>query len=367
MRIFMTVLIAAASLLLLWLYFAPQLGYMPKGELRERLKKSANYRKGRFKNYVRTPLRTENSPIMNTVREFLFGKQDRSPHDEIQTVPFDKNAFSSRGDGARFAWFGHSTVILNIAGAIILTDPVFSKRVSPLPFIGSRSFPYSSAPKIEELPDIDFVLLSHDHYDHLDYPSIVKIKNRVKYFLTPLGVSADLINWGVPREKIIELDWWESRSIGAITFTCAPARHFSGRKLIDSYQTLWCSWVLVAGSHRLFFGGDSGYGEHYRKIGERYGPFDLAMLECGQFNDYWRYVHELPEQVMIACSDLRGKKLLPLHWGKFCISLHGWKEPIEKLLSHANGRGNDIIAPQIGEIIDLASPVKMIRWWENYK
>ncbi len=351
--------------LLIWFFLAPQLGSAPDGISLNRIKKSANYQNNKFINTVKTPIRSEDSPISKTIIEFFNGQKERYPSHVINTIKFDREKFAG-SKGFYISWLGHSTVILNINGFIILTDPVFSNSPSPVSFIGTKVFKYSDTPKVEDLPDINIVIISHDHYDHLDYESINKLKNKAGLFLVPLGVSSHLIKWGVSSDKIIELDWWEDYTADKNKiFTCTPARHFSGRKIIDSNKTLWSSWVINIDNFKIFFSGDSGYGEHYKSIGNKYGPFDITMLECGQYNNDWRYVHELPNQVLDAQADLKGRKLLPIHWGKYLLSLHSWKDPMEKLFFYNKEKNMEIITPLIGDIVNIITKFQNNNWWEK--
>jgi L-ascorbate metabolism protein UlaG (beta-lactamase superfamily) len=364
-RALMLFFFLAAAVFLLWFLLSPRLGSAPGGLLLERISRSPNYQNNKFVNTEKTPIRSEDSPISNTIKEYFNGQNERYPSTVIETVKFNKEKFLS-GKGCRISWLGHSTVLINIDGYIILTDPVFSRRPSPVSFIGTKIFKYTETPAVEDMPGIDAVIISHDHYDHLDYESIIKLINKTGLFLVPPGVSSHLIKWGVSPDKIRELDWWEEYSADKDKiFACTPARHFSGRKIIDSNKTLWSSWVININNNKIFFSGDSGYGEHYKKIGEKYGPFILTMLECGQYNNDWRYVHELPDQVLAAHNDLKGHKLLPVHWGKYLLSLHSWKDPMEKLFSYNAEKKKDITVPMIGDIMDINAEFKNNFWWEK--
>jgi len=208
-------------------------------------------------------------------------------------------------------------------------------------------------------------LISHDHYDHLDYWSITKLKDNVKKFYVPLGVAAHLKAWGVEEVKIVEMDWWEEVKFEELVFACAPARHFSGRGLTNKDSTLWCSWVVKGDNANIFFSGDTGYNEGFKKIGEKYGPFDLTLLECGQYNEGWAEIHMMPEQTVQAHIDLRGKLLMPIHWAAFKLSVHPWQEPVERLLAKANSLGVKVTTPKIGEPVILGRTLPSSRWWEN--
>lgn len=271
---------------------------------------------------------------------------------------------------------GHSTMLLKVGGQFWLTDPVFSDRASPFQFIGPKRF-HAPPISIDELPPIEGVVLSHDHYDHLDYGAIQKLAPKVAHFITPLGVGDRLIEWGVPAAKVQQLDWWQSTTVGALELTATPAQHFSGRGLGDSDRTLWASWVLrttgqgsaeggAAGDGlRIFFSGDTGYFDGFKAIGERFGPFDLTMVETGAYNADWPDVHMQPEQSLQAHLDLKGRYLMPIHNGTFDLSMHPWTEPFERITALAEAAQVPLVAPVMGERIDLHKPALSRQWWRT--
>ncbi|WP_053187905.1 MBL fold metallo-hydrolase [Sunxiuqinia dokdonensis] len=364
--ILLTILIALAVLVVLIVRLNPSFGASPTGERMQRIQQSPNFKDGKFQNPVATAMQTEDMPFLRVMKEFLFTKGDRVPTTTIQTMPVDRAAFHQQTDGVKICWLGHSTVLIEMDGQVILTDPVFSQRVSPFSFVGTKAFPYSENYHWENLPKIDLVLLSHDHYDHLDYKTIRSLKDQDLPFVTALGVGAHLERWGIAPERITELDWWESFQFTEnIRLTATPARHFSGRGLTNRFSTLWASWVITGPENRVFFGADSGYYPGFKTIGEQYGPFDLVMLECGQYSQYWPYIHMLPEEVIRAANDLGAQSLLPIHWGKYKLSIHPWTEPIERLLQAGNNRNLAIGTPQIGEVFDLDKSLPTPEWWKE--
>ena len=267
-------------------------------------------------------------------------------------------------DEPSLVWFGHSSYLLIIEGRRILIDPVFSERASPWQFVGTKGYQYTNSYSIDDFPDIDLVIITHDHYDHLDYESILKLKSKAKHFCTALGVGAHLTAWGIDESKIMEFDWWEKKTaLPGIELTATPARHFSGRGFKRN-QSLWTSFVLHTDHHHLFLGGDSGYDPAFKKIGEEFGPFDLAILECGQYNEQWPFIHMMPEQTVQAAIDLKAKILLPVHWGKFTLSLHPWHQPITRAVQHAKVLGFPTTTPKVGEVIDLKNTSLGSKWWE---
>ena len=335
-----------------------------EGERLMKMKQSKQYRDGKFSNIEPTKVVPGRS-IFKILKEHLFGSEVRIPPEPPPVVPVKGNFFRDSGkQGLRITWLGHSSVIIEIDGRLILADPVFGEKVSPFPIVAPRRFHRSFPLRAEDLPEIDLVILSHDHYDHLDHGTVMAIHKKVRRFVTALGVGAYLEKWGIPREKITELDWWESVSpIDGFTVTAAPSRHFSGRSLFSRNDTLWASWVIAGPVHRVFFCGDSGYHPQFREIGERFGPFDVTMLETAQYGKYWPHIHMTPEQCVRAHRDLRGKVLLPIHWGTFRLSLHSWNEPIERLLKEAGIHGVQVATPRAGEFLVYGRPLPRDRWW----
>lgn len=360
-----TILFSIIVITVLLIRYYPPFGARPKGERLARIQRSPHYKNGKFQNPVETKIQVDDIPFLKVMKEFLSSKGGRTPEDTIEVKSIDKSVFRQAEDEVKICWLGHSTLLIEIDGKVILTDPVFSQRVSPFQFIGTKAFPYSENYTIKSLPEIDLILISHDHYDHLDYQTISKLKNTEVPFVTTLGVGAHLEQWGIQPERITELDWWESYQFtNKIKLTATPARHFSGRGITNRLSTLWASWVISGSKSRLFFGADSGYYGGFKEIGEKYGPFDLVMLECGQYSQYWPYIHMTPEETFRAASDLGAKVLLPIHWGKYKLSIHPWKEPVERLLTATqNERSIAIATPMIGKIFELGSTLPDKRWW----
>jgi len=348
--IWYTILLTFA-ILILAIRYHPVFGGKPDPDSLDRARKSPNFRNGVFHYPEPTIVFNKESSMFKTMREFMTGTENGRP-DLLETLPFDKQNFLQNKNGLTFTWFGHSTVLLNINGAVILTDPVFSNNASPVPF-SNKCFNYSNQYDPDLLPDIDILLISHDHYDHLDYKTIRKIHPKVKTIYVPLGIEAHLLHWGVPAEKIRIADWWDQFiDESGLTIISTPAKHFSGRGAKRN-TTLWCSFVIQAENKKLFFGGDSGYGKHFSEIGEKYGPFDFTMLECGQYNKNWPHIHLFPEQTVKAHLDLKGDKLLPIHWGKFKQSLHPWDEPIKRAKAEAEKKGIRLLEVKIGKMTTI--------------
>jgi len=259
---------------------------------------------------------------------------------------------------------GHSTLLFKIENEFYLSDPVFSKRASPFSFIGPKRF-HDVPISIEELPVIKAVIISHDHYDHLDKNSIKALKNKTSMFISPLGVGKHLRNFGVKQDKIIELNWDQNAYLGKLEFICTPAQHFSGRSLLDKDRTLWSSWVINSPKGKYFFGADGGYFSGFKEIAFNYGPFDVSFLEVGAYNEKWKEIHMLPEEAIQAHMDLKAKRLFPIHNGTFDLSTHSWDEPFKIINALAEKENIDILFPIMGQGISLLRTTKTTRWWEK--
>jgi L-ascorbate metabolism protein UlaG (beta-lactamase superfamily) len=348
--------------------FAPQIGGTPEGIRMKRMLSADNFRSGKFHNTITTKMDMKSGKMLNVMWEFIRGNTNREPINTINVEKFDKNRFlKSKNDQFTFTWFGHSSLLFKIDEKILLVDPVFSERASMFTFMGPKRFPYTNHMDVDLLPDVDAILISHDHYDHLDYQTILKLKDKINRFYVPLSVGAHLEKWGVPPEHIVELNWWESTSFNGLELHFAPSRHFSGRGIADRFSTLWGSWIIKGKTQTIFYGGDSGYFPGFKEIGDRYGPFDISFLECGAYNDNWSEIHMKPEETVQASIDLKSIKLMPIHWGKFNLALHPWKEPIERAVKKGNGLGVTIVTPRIGDIITLNDGLKTSSWWEDYE
>ncbi|WP_027798053.1 MBL fold metallo-hydrolase [Paraburkholderia dilworthii] len=259
---------------------------------------------------------------------------------------------------------GHSTVLLKLRGQFWLTDPVFAERASPFQRLGPKRF-HAPPIALADLPPLAGVILSHDHYDHLDRETVLALAATTKVFVTPLGVGDRLIEWGIDASQVRQLDWWQSVEIDGMAFTATPAQHFSGRSLFDGNSTLWASWVIVDDDLRVFFSGDTGYFDGFRTIGERLGPFDVTLVETGAYDAQWPYVHMQPEDTVQAHVDLRGRWLVPIHNGTFDLAMHKWYDPFERVLGLAAARGIALSTPRMGERLDLCAPHRGERWWRN--
>jgi L-ascorbate metabolism protein UlaG (beta-lactamase superfamily) len=343
----------------------PQFGKLPSGDCLEQIKKSPNYRNGKFQNISFTPEMSEDTNMFSILVDFVFGKSKRNkPSEKLPSQKTD--LLDLDPDKNVLVWFGHSSYFMQIDGKKFLIDPVFSGSASPLPN-SVKSFAGTDVYTTDDFPEIDYLFISHDHWDHLDYKTVTKLQPKIKKIVTALGVAAHLEYWGFNKNIIIEKDWNEEVVLeNGFTVNTTPGRHFSGRSF-KRQQSLWMSVVLKTPTMKIFIGGDSGYDTHFAEIGKKFGPFDLAILECGQYNKSWKYIHMMPEEVVQAAEDLYAKKLLPVHWAKFSLSLHDWDEPIKRVTAEATKKNFPIIHPMIGEAVDLNGNKIFSRWWENIK
>ncbi|MEW9673267.1 MBL fold metallo-hydrolase [Ammoniphilus sp. 3BR4] len=333
---------------------------------RKKNSQSLNYSNGKFINTVPTPMDMNMGTMIGLLRDFMKGNPKRRPSKSIPIKKPDLFQTAPAEQQPSVTWFGHSAFMLELNGKRLLLDPMLGKAPSPFPSIGGKRYSKSPPVRAEDLPSIDAVILSHDHYDHLDYGSILKLKEKVRKFFVPLGVGAHLERWGIDKARITELDWWDEGEFEGIRLACTPARHFSGRSIGDRNSTLWCSWVIEAPQARLYFSGDSGYGPHFKEIGERFGPFDLTMMECGQYDERWRNIHMIPEETVQAHLDVRGKVMIPMHWGAFSLSLHDWTDPIERVSRASREKGVALSTPQMGETVQINSDRHpKSAWWRS--
>ena len=338
-------------------------GSQPEGERLEKILLSKNYKNGSFQNLSPTKMMVENASYIQLFKMYI---QKKTPTDPIDSLPIITPDFKNESENPEIIWFGHSSYLIQYQKFNILVDPVFSVRASPVQYAGSKAYYGTQVFNLDMLPYIDIVIISHDHYDHLDFETITRFKSRMVKFFVPLGVGAHLEYWEISPENITELDWWESVALGNfMTLTATPARHFSGRALTGRNQTLWSSYVLQMNHFKIFLGGDSGYDSHFIEIGKKFGAFDLAILECGQYNASWPYIHMMPEQTAQAAIDLKAKFLLPVHWSKFTLALHLWNEPIQRVVKKSHELHLLITTPQIGEKVIVGSKYPQSNWWDS--
>jgi L-ascorbate metabolism protein UlaG (beta-lactamase superfamily) len=323
---------------------------------------SPNFRAGKAQN----PVPTDNSwgltMMWETTKDYRGGHKTE-PDEPPPIVKLTRESFAERpASGLRVTWLGHSSVLVEIDEKVILFDPVFAERASMFSFMGPKRF-HPNPVSIDELPVLDAVVISHDHYDHLDYEAVVQLAPKTAAFYVPLGIGAHLEEWEIPAGKIVELDWWEEAEVGEIKLTACPARHFSGRSGFNNNKTLWASWAVVGPEHRVFFGGDTGLMGLFEKVGELFGPFDVTFIKVGAYGRTWPDVHIDPEEAIIVNTMVRGQLMMPTHWGTFNLSYHGWTEPAERLIVAADRGDTRIVIPKVGQMFEPASPPAVERWW----
>jgi L-ascorbate metabolism protein UlaG (beta-lactamase superfamily) len=347
---------------------SPQLGGSPTKAQKAAYAQSGHYFEGEFRNLIPTELMTGGGSTFSALWKFVFGSKPANvqPPAPLPTRPLDSLSIVRKPAGLlRATWFGHSASLVEIAGKNILFDPMLSVKMGPLSWVTPQRYNQNLAITAEQLPAIDAVLISHDHYDHLDYETIRKLRDKVAGFYVPLGVGAHLLAWGVAPARVHELDWNDSVQLpGGLTIVSTPARHFSGRGLTNRNSTSWSSWVLKTPSQRVFYSGDGGYGPHFKTIGQQHGPFDLALMECGQYDDQWAQIHMKPEQTVQATLDVRGRVLLPVHWGAFTEANHAWNEPVRRASAEAARLLLPITTPELGQpITPDAGALPQVQWW----
>ena len=367
-KIILTTLIIVIVLFLVPVLYMqlPLFGGKASGKRLEIMEKSPNYKDGQFHNLHNTILMVDNKGMGDMMKKkFDEEKYGLRPKDKIPSIKSDLKNISKDKDIA--VWFGHSSYYIQIEGKRFLVDPVFSKHASPVPFIIS-AFEGTNIYSTDDMPEIDYLLITHDHYDHLDYSTVKELKDKVKLVICGLGVGAHLERWGYPKEKIIEMDWGNSKELSkGFIINATTSRHFSGRG-VNRNSTLWLSFVLQTPSMNFFLSGDGGYDTHFSEIGNRFGRIDLAFLETGQYNDKWKFIHSSPEQVSLEAKDLNATRVFPIHWGKFALADHPWKEPIERLSKISKENNIRLVTPIIGEIVDLNNKNQtFFHWWENLK
>lgn len=369
MRRFVSLALILLSLLVLamlsWIDFE-SFGKLPDGELLGRLKASPQWhaKQDQFVNRRAdlVPQMRANMDLYDMTKRWLLNPKQGSPEHPLPQVIPKLDAFARHQEGVHYIWLGHSSFLVNIRGTIVLFDPVFT-WASPIHYLVPRF--QDPVVALEMLPKIDLIVISHDHYDHLDSRTVAFFRNKKTKFVVPLGVSSHLKYWSIQDERIIELDWWEQRIASGLEITCTPSQHFSGRLGTGNNRTLWASWVIKDGAKAsLFYSGDTGYDTHFAEIGQRLGPFDIAFIENGQYNELWRAVHMLPHEGIRAFSDLGARIFVPVHWGMFDLSIHNWFDPPEEILKLARENKVPINIPKIGQEISLADPKQPVEtWW----
>ena len=364
-----TVAVAAGVLVLVLAGWAvlqqPQFGAPMAGARLARAMANPQFREGRFVNLEpETP--TSPAALFDYLVRQFSGDEVREPPAPLPVRAVDKEALDAPlpPGGLRAFWIGHASTYVELDGLRLLLDPVFADLVSPLP-IGPRRF-HAPPIALADLPPIDAVLISHDHYDHLDMKAVRHLARRGSRFFVPLGIGAHLERWGVPLAQIEEMEWWQERTLAGVRIVCTPTRHYSGRGPRNRSTTLWSSWSVIGPQHRFFYSGDTGYSKHFRDIGERLGPFDMAFIKIGAYGPgaAWVDIHMPPEQGVQVHRDVRARRMFPVHWSTFNLAYHDWDEPIRRTLAEAARTGVEVVTPRVGEWVDADREFQSSRWWE---
>ena len=342
------------------------LGGAAEGERLARMQASPQYGDGVFVNDPPVSMAVESEPsaMWAVAREYLFAGVQRTPPEPLPVRDPTPDWSEEPGDALRITWLGHSTTVVEIDGTRLLTDPVWGMRASPSTLVGPKRF-HEPPVALEDLGDIDAVLISHDHYDHLDMPTIAALAETGVMFYAPLGVGAHLERWGVSPERIQEMDWWEEAHVGDVRIVATPSQHFSGRGVLDRNATLWTSWAILGPTRRVFFSGDTGLTDKLAEVGRRFGPFDATMVEIGAYHPTWGAIHLGPEGALTVHEMVRGEVLLPIHWGTFDLGLHAWAEPADTLVRLAEERGVRVATPMAGVPFEPASLDGLTSWWRG--
>ncbi|OFX68930.1 MAG: MBL fold metallo-hydrolase [Bacteroidetes bacterium GWE2_29_8] len=365
MYIAVTIIIIFSTVAILILQQA-KFGKLPSGKRLERIKKSPNYKNGSFQNQSFTPIMAEDVSYLSVAKEFIFGKRDRiKPIESIPSIKTDLIHLDKNKD--ILVWFGHSSYFIQIDGKRILVDPVLSDHASPFSF-SIKAFKGTNPYSTDDIPEIDYLFISHDHWDHLDYETIKKLKPKIKKIICALGIGEHFEYWGFCKDSIIEMDWNEHVTLDSgFVVNATPARHFSGRGLKRN-KTLWTSFVFQTPTMKIFMSGDGGYDKHFAEIGKTFGPIDLAIFENGQYNKNWKYIHLLPDDLLKAFYDLNAKRLFSIHSSKFALGNHSWDEPFMKISANSKELNIPLITPMIGEQVNLKDTTqKFSEWWQNIK
>jgi L-ascorbate metabolism protein UlaG (beta-lactamase superfamily) len=338
----------------------PPFGGRFEGTRLQRMRQSPEYKDGRFEN---TPPQKKDLALIRTLQNYAGGQQ-REPGFEIPVMKLDRAMLEKPAEpGLRAYWFGHASVLVEIDGARIMTDPILSDYASPFQFIGPRRLHPPPLP-LKDLSGIDAVVISHDHFDHLDMGTVVQLARGGSHFYVGLAVGAHLERWGVPSSQIHEMDWWEQAERSGVVVHATPARHYSGRKSMDN-STLWASWWVKGPHHSFYFSGDTGYGPHFREIADRLGPADLALIKIGAYGETWLDIHMDPEAAIQAALDVHATTMLPVHWATFNLSYHAWVEPIVRARGAASTRGVDLVTPRVGERFEFGQPFRSVAWYDG--
>lgn len=342
-----------------------QFGGKLNKETLERYAASRHWDGKKFVNLETTTMNISFQTLPKLLYKQFCEKEGRAPNTNLPILPLDRKAFLQAGPQTTFAWQGHSSVLMRMNNKTLLIDPMLGPNAAPISPFPVKRFSADTLELIDDFPEIDLLLLTHDHYDHLDYESIQRLKAKVKHYYVALGLARHLQAWGIENSLITEFDWWQSKSIDGINISFTPTRHFSGRGLRDRAKSLWGGWVFVTNTERIWFSGDGGYGAHFKAIGRRLGPFDFAFMECGQYNENWHQIHMYPEESVQAGIDATAKILMPVHWGAFSLAQHSWTDPAERFAASCLQQQIPLVIPEIGQVVGIKEIPTVKNWWRQ--
>jgi L-ascorbate metabolism protein UlaG (beta-lactamase superfamily) len=337
-----------------------------QAEREKRILNSPQFRDGEFVNPIDVPMMAEGKTWDYIKRQFFASRVDPEPAGELPVKPINSEDWQNLDNGQlNFAWLGHSSILIAVDGKTILVDPVLEKRASPFSWVGPKRF-HPTPVTAENLPPIDVVLITHDHYDHLEEPTIKMLGTKNTVFVVPLGIGEVIEGWGISPSQIKELDWWEAYELDTLSITATPALHYARRGVFDGNERLWCSFSIHGQSEKIFISGDSGYYDGFRQIGRKLGPFDLTFLKIGSYDETWKQIHMTAEEAVQQHQDVGGNILIPLHWATFDLGLHPWYEPIDRMMAAAGKKGVKYLTPEIGQQIDFEALPKTTLWWQRF-
>lgn len=346
--------------------FFKQFGGKLTKERIEVYSKSPNWNGKNFINLEETDMDIGLKDIPRLLYKQIFKKEGKFPAKSIPIQPFDKEAFLAPSDHAKLIWYGHSVMLMRINNQTLLIDPMLGPDASPVAPFAVKRFSENTLAIIDHLPEIDVLLMTHDHYDHLDLASMTKLMPKVKRYITSLGTGRHFEDWGVDKSVITEMDWWDSITLEGVEIHCTPSRHFAGRGGNNRAKSFWCGWAFKTHNENIYFSGDGGYGSHFAEVGKRLGPFDFGLMECGQYNKLWHLIHMYPEEAVQAAVDARVAKSMPVHWGGFALALHSWTEPVERFGAEAKRQKHNYILPKLGEQF-AADAFIQAPWWKEFE
>ncbi|HAA14951.1 MAG TPA: hypothetical protein DCE41_25975 [Cytophagales bacterium] len=352
-------------MVLIFLRANPQFGGRLTPALKERYEQSPQWKAGKFENATETVMDFSLRNMPRLIRDQRGSRKTRQPKEPLPILPLDAAAWEAKPNQPKFIWYGHSVVLLQLAGKNFLIDPMLGPNAGPISPFPVKRFSQNTLDIIDALPPLDAVLMTHDHYDHLDLASIRKLMGKTQRWWVGLGVGRHLERWGISTDQITEFDWWQETSLEGIRLVYTPSRHFSGRGPTDRAKSLWGGWAFLTAEHRIYWSGDGGYGPHFQEIGERLGPFQWGFMECGQYHPLWHAIHMMPEESVQAGREAKVECLIPVHWAGFSLAPHAWKDPAERFVQAAQGTQQSYALPALGQVVTLGEALPQEEWYQD--